>query len=114
MSSNLFTGYLAVKDRAFVVYIEKNLELYEERTVITPNQLMLWARQKYDLLRDKGVWNDPTPEEEKTIALTAQVKKISEKTEAWKTSQMQVLDFNSQGKHKEPEAKTRVVRQRSY
>lgn len=55
MLSNLFTGYLAVKDRAFVVYIEKNLELYEERTVITPNQLMLWARQKYDLLRDKGV-----------------------------------------------------------
>ena len=45
---------------------------------------MLWARQKYDLLRDKGVWNAPTPEDEKILALTAQVNKMSEKLKAKK------------------------------
>ena len=84
MLSNLFTGYLSAKDRAFVSYIDKKLELYEEGTDISYNQLMLWARQKYDLLRDKGVWNAPTPEEEKILALTAQVNKMSEKLKAKK------------------------------
>ena len=82
MLSNLFTGYLAAKDKAFVSYIDKKLELYEEGTDISYNQLMLWARQKYDLLRDKGTWNAPTPEEEKILALTAQVNKMSEKLKA--------------------------------
>ena len=44
MLSNLFTGYLSVKDRAFVLYIDKKLELYKEGTDISYNQLMLWAR----------------------------------------------------------------------
>jgi len=82
MLSNLFTGYLSAKDRNFVAYIDKKLELYEEGTNISPNQLMLWARQKYDLLKDKGTWNAPTPEEEKIIALTTQVNKMSEKLKA--------------------------------
>ena len=82
MLANLFSGYLSAKDRAFTSYIDKKLELYEEGTNISPDQLMLWARQKYDLLRDKGVWNAPTPEEEKIIALTAQVNKMSEKLKA--------------------------------
>jgi len=84
MLSNLFTGYLAARDKAFVSYIDKKLELYEEGTNISYNQLMLWARQKYDLLRDKGTWNAPTPEEEKILALTAQVNKMSEKLKAKK------------------------------
>ena len=82
MLSNLFTGYLAAKDKAFVAYIDKKLELYDEGIPITPDQLMLWARQKYDLLKDKGMWNAPTPEEEKIIALMAQVNKMSEKLRA--------------------------------
>ena len=77
MLSNLFTGYLSAKDKAFVSYIDKKLG-----TDISYNQLMLWARQKYDLLRDKGTWNAPTPEEEKILALTAQVNKMSEKLRA--------------------------------
>ena len=43
---------------------------------------MLWARQKYNLLRDKGTWNASTPEEEKIIALIAQVNKMLEKLKA--------------------------------
>ena len=74
--TNLFKGYLAATDKSFVAYIDKKLELYEEGSDISPDQLMLWARQKYDLLREKGTWNAPTEEEEKIIALEAQVKKM--------------------------------------
>ena len=74
---NLFKGYMAATDKAFTAYIEKKLEAYEEGQHITADQLMLWARNKYDLLRDKGTWNAPTDEEEKIIALQAQVKAMA-------------------------------------
>ena len=40
---------------------------------------MLWARQKFDLLKDKGVWNAPSEEEEKLVALRAEVSVIKKK-----------------------------------
>ncbi len=46
---------------------------------MTADQLMLWARNKYDLLLDKGTWNAPTAEEEKIIALQTQVKEMAKK-----------------------------------
>ncbi len=118
MLSNLFTGYLAAKDKAFVAYIDKKLELYEEGVDVNYNQLMLWARQKYDLLRDKGTWNAPTPEEEKIIALTAQVNKMSEKLRARKPSDnggKQIKDKNRDLKpkpewfEKEPEDPSKSI-----
>ena len=39
--------------------------------VVSPDQLMQWERQKFDLLKEKGVWNAPSEEEEKLIALRA-------------------------------------------
>ncbi len=83
---NLFKGYLAASDRAFTGYIEKKLEAYEEGQPITADQLMLWARNKYDLLRDKGTWNAPTDEEEKIIALQAQVKAMAKQLKHTKDS----------------------------
>lgn len=82
--TNLFKGYLAASDKAFVSYIDKKLELYEEGTEISADQLMLWARQKYDLLREKGTWNAPTEEEEKIIALEAQLKKMEKQMKSGK------------------------------
>ena len=70
MLLNLFSIYLLTQDRSFVAYIDKKLELYDEGTDMSPNQLMLWARQKYNLLRDKGTWNALTTEEEKIITPT--------------------------------------------
>jgi len=78
---NLFTGYLAATDKSFTAYIEKKLETYEEGTPVTPDQLMLWARNKYDLLLDKGLWNAPTEEEEKILALSAKIKQMENR---WK------------------------------
>ena len=105
MLSNLFTGYLAAKDRNFVAYIDKKLELYEEGTSINANQLMLWARQKYDLLKDKGTWNAPTPEEDKILALTVQEFKMSEKLKARKPKgdkQVQAKGENNKNKSMKP------------
>ena len=79
--TNLLKGYLAATDKVFVAYIDKKIEAYEESPSVTADEMMLWARQKYYLLRDKGLWNASTQEEEKILALTAQIKQIENK---WK------------------------------
>ena len=76
---NLFKGYLSATDKSFTAYIDKKLEAYEEGQDMSADQLMLWARNKYDLLLDKGTWNAPTEQEEKIIALQAQVKEMEKK-----------------------------------
>ena len=47
--------------------------------VVSPGQLILWARQNFDLLKEKGVCNAPSEEEEKLIALQAEVAVIKKK-----------------------------------
>ena len=84
---NLFKGYLSATDKSFTTYIEKKLEAYEEGQDMTADQLMLWARNKYDLLLDKGIWNAPTEQEEKIIALQAQVKEMAKKLSEKKSPQ---------------------------
>ena len=70
MLMNLFKAYVISSDKAFVRYIEKKLKAWEDgMLVISLDQLMLLARQKFELLREKGVWNAPSEEEEKLIAL---------------------------------------------
>ena len=91
---NLFKGYLAATDKSFTTYIDKKLEAYEEGQDTTADQLMLWARNKYELLLDKGTWNTPTEQEEKIIALQAQLKEMEKKLTAKKPQQ------NPKGKYK--------------
>ena len=77
---NLFKAYVISSDRAFVRYIENKLEAWEDgMLVVTPDQLMLWAIQKFDLLKEKGVWNAPSEEEEKLMALRSEVAIIKNK-----------------------------------
>ena len=74
---NLFKGYKASSDRRFVAYIEKKEEDYEDGTVsITPQQLMTFAKNRYEVLVEKGLWNAPSAEEEKILALEATIKKL--------------------------------------
>ena len=86
---NLFKGYLAATDKSFTTYINKKLEAYKEGQDMTADQLMLWARNKYDLLLDEGTWNAPTEQEEKIIALQAQQKEMEKKLTAKKPQQNQ-------------------------
>ena len=49
---NLFKAYTISSYKAFVRYIEKKLEAWEYGVlVVSPDQLMLWAIQKFDLLK---------------------------------------------------------------
>ena len=64
---NVFKAYLISSDKAFVRYIENKIEAWEDgMLVVSSDQFMLWARQKFDLLKEKGMWNSPSEEEEKS------------------------------------------------
>lgn len=74
--SNLFLGYAAASDRNFVAYIGKKEDEYDEGANIEPVRLMQLAQDKYQTLVEGGLWNAPTEEESKIMALEAEVKKI--------------------------------------
>lgn len=73
---NLFKGYQSASDKAFVEYIGRKLERYEEGEDLSPEQLMEYADNKYKQLKVTGRWNAPSAEEEKILALQAQIKNL--------------------------------------
>ena len=80
MLMNLFKAYVVSSNKAFIRYIENKLEAWEDGVLmVSPDQQMLWARQKFYPLKEKGVWNAPSEEEEKLIALRAEVAVIKNK-----------------------------------
>ena len=83
---NLFKGYLACTDEAFKTYISERQDRYDDNELtLTPDSLMLLAKQKFDALVEKEVWNKPSAESQ-LIALEAKmdgkVKKLSTKLES--------------------------------
>ena len=74
--SNLFKGYQAASDKVFVSYIERKLEKYEEGRSIAPETLMQLSNNKYKLLKEAGVWDAPSIQEEKILALQAEMKQM--------------------------------------
>ena len=71
----LFRSYLSVSDKEFNRYIQEKKEKYEEGDPeINVHNLMSLALTKYNTLVQAKVWGAKTPEEEKLIALTAQLK----------------------------------------
>jgi hypothetical protein len=76
---NLFKGYLAVEDKNFNSYILKKKENYEEGGEQSEDSLMLLAKNKFTLLKDAGRYNMPSAEEEKILALQAEIKQVSKK-----------------------------------
>jgi hypothetical protein len=76
---NLFKGYLAVEDKSFNTYILKKKEAYEEGGAQDEDSLMLLAKNKFTLLSDAGRYNMPSAEEEKILALQAELKQATKK-----------------------------------
>ena len=76
---NLFKGYGAVSDVEFRGWLTRKQELHEEGTEITPDELMLAAKNKYDTMVERGSWNAPTAEE-KIVALEAKLDSTVVKT----------------------------------
>jgi hypothetical protein len=74
--TNLFKGYMECSDKEFVGYIKRKHETYEEGNDIEPDALMKLADTKYKILKEAGRWNAPSAEEEKILALEAQIKSL--------------------------------------
>ena len=77
--TNLFKGYAACSDKNFVDYIRRKQERYDEGDELTATMLMNLADTKYKQLKDKEIWEAPSPEEEKLIALEAKVQALKQK-----------------------------------
>ena len=67
---NLFKGYGSVSDEVFRAWLLRKQDDHEEGEEVTPDELMLAAKNKFDTMKEKGIWNAPTAEE-KIIALEA-------------------------------------------
>ena len=72
--TNLFIGYKAASDKKFVKYIEHKEEAYKDGEDMMPMGLMRLARNKYKTCKDRLIWKASTEEDEKTIALKAELK----------------------------------------
>jgi hypothetical protein len=77
--ANLFKGYAAASDRQFVDYMALKESNYDEGTNYTPEQLMQLARDRYAVLKQKGIWKAPSEDQQKIIALEAQLQKLTQK-----------------------------------
>jgi hypothetical protein len=84
--SNLFKGYKSATDERFLKYIALKEEYYEEGNNLGANELMNLAKNKWRVLKQKHLWNAPSPQEEKILALEAKIKKL-ESTRAPKSRQ---------------------------
>ena len=69
---NLFKGYGAVSDEGFRAWLLRKQDDHEEGNPLTPDGLMIAAKNKYDTMVEKGTWNAPTAEE-KIVALEAKL-----------------------------------------
>ena len=74
--SNLFKGYKAVSDRTFIRYIDTKIEKYEEGEDLNPETLMQLANNKYKVMKENDTWEAPSAEEEKIMALQAEVRRM--------------------------------------
>lgn len=82
LMANLFKGYAQASDKAFVAYIAKKEDDFDEGRDIGHAALMHLALQKYKVLKESGKWNAPTEAETKIIALEAEVTKLKAKNAA--------------------------------
>ncbi len=80
--ANLFEGYAAASDDAFVKYIGDKESDYDEGQNFTPEELMQLAYDKYATLKEKGEWMEPSEDQKKIIALEAKLEQLQKKTKA--------------------------------
>ena len=77
--TNLFRGCAACSDSSFVSYIADKQSEWEEGTKeLTPQKLMDQAMIRYKILKSKEIWNAPSADQEKIMALEAQVSKLNQ------------------------------------
>ena len=98
---NVFAAYLAVPDKKFVEYIEKQKDKFDEGEEITYKKLMQVALIKFKDRKRSDKWQAPSAEEEQIIALTAQIGDLKKAKSANTDAKMK----NAGGKNKGADAK---------
>jgi hypothetical protein len=81
---NLFAAYLAVPDRKFVEYVEKQKDKYDKGEDISPKLLMQIALTKFKDRTRAGKWQAPSADEAQIIALKAELQDIKANNKAGK------------------------------
>ena len=91
LRTKLFTGYKSCGDSAFIKYIVRKEEEYEDGlTNLTATQLMQVALEKFKTLTDKGEWMVKTEQELEFIALKAwQLEQINKKSNVTKSAKVE-------------------------
>jgi hypothetical protein len=70
----LFQALKAVHVPAFVQYIVLKEDAHDDGTVpVSPEQLIIWAQQKYNLMVDKGEWTVETSKKDEIVAMRAEI-----------------------------------------
>ena len=104
LTTNLFRAYLTVKDKDFKEYIKRKESDYEENSErLEPEMLMSFAENRYKIRKLRGIWNAPSPEDEKIIALEAKLKQMEGKQAGRGASSAGETKTNSQKKKRNVE-----------
>ena len=79
---NLFEAYLAVPDRKFVDYIEKQKDKFDEDIEVTVKTLMQVALIKFKDRKRSEKWQAPSIEETEIVALKAEIGELKKASAA--------------------------------
>lgn len=77
--TNLFKAYAACSDQVFVRYMSDCQTKWEDNEAITADELMLKAAKKYKTLKTKKLWEAPSAQDEKIIAMEATITDMKRK-----------------------------------
>lgn len=101
LTTNLFRAYLTVKDKDFKEYIKRKESDYEENNErLEPEKLMSFAENRFKIRKLRGIWNAPSPEDEKIIALEAKLKRMENKKPGKANPNSKETNSNSKGNQK--------------
>ena len=79
---NLFKGYMVIPDKQFHSFVVRKREAYEEEVEInlTPGRLMELAKNRADIIIERGEWQCATAEEKELAALKAELSEVKRKS----------------------------------
>ena len=75
---NVFKAYLSVNDKYFVDYINRKKENYEEGGNITVDSILSDALNKFQSLKNEGLWQSKVEKDDKIVALTTQFQQMKD------------------------------------
>ena len=103
--ANLFKAYAACSDQTFVRYIADLQTKWEDNEDLTAKELMSKAETKFRILKSKDIWEAPSEQEEKLIALEATISDMKKKIKSSRSK-----EGRKKGKKDPDQKKTKQVK----